>query len=229
MTNKSKSYFKYYTHLSMAFVSLLLTANILGPKPIKFGFATVPAGLIIFPLTYLIGGVLTEVYGFAASRKVIWAGLFSNLFLSIACKIAIAMPYDPVWDGQESYASVLGVSSHLMLVSVFTYFIGEFVNSYIVAKLKVKMSGSKFWLRSICGNWIGEFVETSLFLPLAFYHLPSNVLLNMAVFYYVFKFIYCTLSAPLVNKFSNFLKREEDIDYYDYNTSFNPFLTLRGN
>lgn len=212
----------------MAFVSLLLTANVLGPKPIKFGIVTVPAGLIIFPLTYLIGGVLTEVYGFAASRKVIWAGLFSNLFLSIACKLAIAMPYDPVWGGQESYASVLGVSSRLMLVSVFTYFIGEFVNSYIVAKMKIYMSGNKFWLRSICGNWVGEFIETSLFLPLAFYHLPASTLVNMAIFYYIFKLLYCTCSAPLVSKFSAFLKREENIDHYDYDTRFNPFLVLRG-
>lgn len=212
----------------MAFVSLLLAANVLGPKPIKFGVVIVPAGLIIFPLTYLIGGVLTEVYGFAASRKVIWAGLFSNLFLSIACKIAIAMPYDPSWDGQAAYANVLGVSSRLMLVSVFTYFIGEFVNSYIVAKLKIYMCGNRFWLRSICGNWIGEFIETSLFLPLAFYHLPVSTLFKMAIFYYTFKLLYCTCSAPLVNKFSAFLKREENVDHYDYNTSFNPFLALLG-
>jgi|SaaInlStandDraft_7_1057024.scaffolds.fasta_scaffold00440_3 queuosine precursor transporter len=208
----------------MLFTTLLLTANVLGPKPIKFVQITIPAGLIIFPLTYLVGGVLTEVYGYGASRRIIWLGLLSNLFLAIACKFAIAMPFDPDWDGQQSYAQVLSVSSRLMIVSVFTYFIGEFFNSFIVAKLKIMMQGKHFWLRSICGNWIGEFIETSLFLPLAFYNLPFNTLINMAVFYYAFKLVYCTCAAPLLHSLAKFLKREEGIDHYDHNTKFNPFL-----
>ena len=211
--NNNKGHYKYYTNLAMAFVALLLSANVLGPKPISFGSIVVPAGLLIFPLTYLVGGVLTEVYGFVDSRRVIWMGLFCNLFLCIACKVSVALPYDPSWPGQSAYSEVLSVSSRLMFVSVFTYFIGEFVNSAIVAKLKVRMQGQKFWARSICGSWIGEFVETSLFLPLAFYHLPLNTLLRMAVFYYIFKLVYSICSAPIVNALSKFLKREEGVDH----------------
>lgn len=218
--------FYYYTQIAMLFVGFLLTANVLGPKPLAFGWVTIPAGLVIFPMTYLLGVILTEVYGFVLSRKVIWTALICNLFMALTCQLAIVLPYDPLWQGQEAYQNVLGTSSRLMAVSVFTYFIGEFVNSYVVAKLKVKLQGRLFCLRGLCGNWLGEGVETALFLPLAFYHLPANVLLKMSLFYYLFKITYAACAMPFVKKIVFWLKNKEQIDVYDDDTNFNPFSFL---
>jgi len=214
---------KYYTSLAMIFVGLLLTANTIGPKPIQLGFVTLPAGLMLFPLTYLLGVLLTEVYGFTASRRVIWTALACNLFMAASCQIAIICPSGENWTSQEAYAQVLTHSSRIMVVSVFTYLIGEFINAYIVARLKVFMAGKRFWVRAMCGTGIGECVETGLFLPLAFWDWPAEQIWRLAPFYVTFKVGYAFCALPLVGKLASWLKRVEGIDYYDNHTDFNPF------
>lgn len=222
--NPNIATFKYYPQLAMIFVGLLLTANTIGEKPLLFGAIILPAGLLLFPITYLLGDMLTEVYGFAASRRVIWMGMLCNLFMALMCKIAISLPALGTWEKTDAYAQVLGSSSRLMVISVFTYFCGEFINAYIVAKLKVRMQGRLFWARALCGSWIGEGIETGLFIPLAFYGtMPNEVLLNLAGFYYSFKVLYALCAMPIANKLVKILKKKENLDFYDKDTNFNPF------
>lgn len=208
----------------MIFIALLLTANVIGEKPISFGTLVLPAGVLLFPLTYLLGDILTEVYGFKEARRVIWFGMICNLFMALMCHLAILAPAPESWLDQVAYARILGNGSRLMVASTLTYFIGEFINAYVVAKLKVKMHGKSFWLRALCGSWIGEGVETALFLPLAFYGIMSNdELLKFGLFYYSFKVAYAFCTLPLANKLVNILKRREKIDHYDRGVDFNPF------
>jgi len=213
--------FRYYTQIGMIFAGVLLTANVIGEKPIAFGEVVVlPAGLLLFPITYLLGDLLTEIYGFGQSRRVIWFAMLCNLFMALMCKIAISLPYAPFWTRQEAYETVLGTSSRLMFFSVFTYFIGEFTNAYIVAKLKVKMKGRLFWVRALCGSWIGEAVETSLFIPLAFWgRMPVSEIIRFTLFYYGFKVAYAACAMPFLNLLVKWLKRLENVDPFETHAS----------
>lgn len=196
---------KYYNFLSMSFVALLLTANVLGPKPVIIGSVVIPAGLLIFPLTYLLGSVITEVYGFKASRQVIWFALLCNLFMAFAISIAIKLPYEKSWEYQVQYSEILGISGKLMFVSVLSYFCGEFINAYLVYKLKQKFKKATFILRSLIGNWIGESCETLIFIPLGFYYLPNGILLKMLWFYFIFKISYALIAMPIAVRLTNYL------------------------
>ncbi len=199
-----------YTPLAMLFVGLLLSANVIGEKPLLLGPFIVPAGLLLFPMTYLLGDVLTELYGFAASRRVIWMAMLCNLFMCLMCKLSISLPALPSWSHTEAYAQILGSSSRLMAISVFSYFCGELSNASIVSRLKLKMKGRLFWLRALCGSWIGELIETSLFIPLAFYgRMPNEELLRLALFYYAFKVSYALCAMPMANKLVQVLKRPQ--------------------
>ncbi len=199
-----------YTQLAMFFVGLLLTANVIGEKPLIFGPIILPAGLLLFPMTYLLGDILTELYGFAQSRRVIWMAMLCNLLMCLMCKISISLPASPSWAHHEAYAQILGSSSRLMVISVFTYFSGELINAYIVSRLKLKMQGRLFWLRALCGSWIGEFIKTSLFIPLAFYgRMPNEELFKLAIFYYAFKVLYALCAMPFANKLVQVLKKQQ--------------------
>ncbi len=199
----------YETPLAMLFLGFLLTANVIGEKPLVFGPVILPAGLLLFPMTYLLGDVITELYGFAQSRRVIWMGMLCNLFMALMCRIAISLPADISWTHHEAYAQILGSSSRLMVISVTTYFLGELSNAYIVSGLKRKMQGRFFWARALCGSWVGEFIETSLFMPLAFYgRIPNEQLLKMAVFYYCFKVAYALCAMPFANQLVRALKKK---------------------
>lgn len=216
--------FRYYTQMAMIFVGLLLTANVIGEKPLLFGSVILPAGLLLFPITYLLGDVLTEVYGFAHSRRVIWMGMICNLFMAFMCKLAISLPALETWEKGDAYAQILGSSSRLMAISVLTYFMGELVNAYIVSKLKIRMQGRLFWARALCGSWIGEGIETGLFIPLAFYGtMPNDILIKLAAFYYSFKVLYALCAMPFANKLVKILKEREKVDIYDRETNYNPF------
>lgn len=205
---------KYYPKIAMIFVALLLTANIIGEKPLLLGPIILPAGLLLFPITYLLGDLLTEVYGFAQSRRVIWMAMVCNLFMAAMCKIAIALPALETWERADAYAEVLGTSSRLMAISVCTYFVGELTNAYIVSKLKVRLQGRLFWARALCGSWIGEGIETGLFIPLVFYgSMPNAQLLKLAGFYYSFKVLYVFCAMPFLNLFVNLLKKREQQQY----------------
>lgn len=208
--NSTINKMQFYPQIGMFFVGLLLTANVIGEKPIVFSVFTIPAGLLIFPLTYLLGALLTEVYGFAASRKVIWFALICSLFMGVTSKIIIMLPADPSWPRAEAYNSVLGSSSKIMILSALTYFIGEFTNAYLVTSLRKYTEGRFFWARALCGSWIGEALETAIFIPSIYYGLMDNSrILYLATCYYIFKVIYVLLCMPLVNYAVKFLKEVE--------------------
>lgn len=218
MTTPSLANARYYPQLAMVFIALLLTANVVGEKPLQFfGSIVLPAGLMLFPLTYLIGDLLTEVYGFKASRRVIWVGMLCNLFMAGACQLSIHFPYLATWEKQEAYALILGTSSRLMVVSVFTYFVGELLNAYVVATLKARMQGRFFWVRALLGNWLGEGVETALFIPLAFGgSMPQAELLRFGLFYYAFKVSYAFVAMPAASWVAGWLKRVEGRDLTEH-------------
>ncbi len=216
--------YRYYTQIAMAFVGLLLTANVIGEKPLLFGPIILPAGLLLFPITYLLGDALTEVYGFSQSRRVIWMGMACNLFMALFCQLSINLPALDSWTKSVAYAEILGTSSRLMAISVLTYFVGEFVNAYLVAKLKIRLQGRFFWARALLGSWIGEGIETSLFIPLAFWgSMPLEQLWTLAAHFYSFKVLYALAAMPLLNYLVKFLKQQEKLDVYDKGTNFNPF------
>lgn len=200
-----------YMPLAMAFVSLYLTANVLGPKPLVIFQCTIPMGLTIFPLTYVIGSILTEVYGFWAARRVIWLALILNLFSAFAIQIAITLPHHPIWQDQQAYETVFALSSRIMMVSVFTFLIGEMINAFIVSKLKTKMQGRLFWVRGILGNWVGEGVETVLFIPLAFHHYPADFLWRMSICYVSFKYLYALCVIPMISPLVSWLKSHDKV------------------
>lgn len=202
--------FRYYSQISMVFVALLLTANVIGEKPLSFGNIILPAGLLLFPITYLLGDLITEIYGFAYSRRVIWMGMLCNLFMAFMCRVSIALPGLESWEHHEAYAQILGTSSRLMAISVFTYFVGELMNAYLVANLKARMKGKWFWARALCGSWLGEGIETALFIPLAFWGtMPNEELLRLALFFYTFKVLYALCAMPFLNGLVKLLKRLE--------------------
>lgn len=210
-TSISKSS-SYYIELSILFVGLLLTANIIGEKPLLLGSFIVPAGLLLFPLTYLLADIITEVYGLANARRIIWMGAVCNLFMAFMCNLAIHLPCLESWEHNEAYATILGESSRLIVISVITYFISEFLNAYIVAKLKRTMQGNYFWFRALCANWIGVGIETTLFVPLAFYGKMSNAdLMHLTLFYYSFKTLYAICAMPFISQFVHFLKKKENL------------------
>ncbi len=212
----------YYPLLAMGFVTVLLTANILSEKPLLIGTVVIPAGLLLFPLTYLLGAALTEVYGFARSRQVIWMGMLCNIFMALMCQFTLSLPALSSWELNEAYSQVLQRSSRLMFISVFAYCVGELLNAYLIVWLK---QHRRFWIRAICGSWVGEAAETALFVPLAFYTILEPIaLLKLAVLYYVFKCSYALCAIPLLNQLVRFLKKAQIED-----TPFDNISIVKGN
>jgi len=199
---------QYYSQLAMIFITLLLTTNVVGEKPIDFGWIVVPAGLLLFPGTYLLGDVLTEVYGFSQARRVVWMGMFCNLFMGIVCRFMAVLPASSTWSHHEAYTVVLTSSSRLMAISSLSYFTGEWINAYIVSKLKEKMEGRFFWARALCGSWVGEAVDSAIFIPLAFYPVMSrDELLSFMLFCYSFKVVYSFVTIPIASQLVKLLKK----------------------
>lgn len=219
---------RYYPYLGMLFVALLLTANVIGEKPLQLGKLVCPAGLLVFPMTYLIGDVLAEVYGFEASRRIIWGALLANLFLAGCCYLAILLPAADAWPKADAYAAVLGTSARLMLVSILTYFIGELTNTLIVARLKRRFKGRFFIWRGLLGSGVGEAIETTCFMMLAFYGTRTKAeIWNLILFVYSFKVSYALLCMPLMARLAAWLQRQESSSSLSF-TEENTPLNLKG-
>jgi len=217
--------FKYLGFITAFFVTVLLVSNIASSKILILGPFTFDGGTILFPLSYIFGDILTEVYGYARSRRVIWAG-FMMLVLAAVVFMAIgALPSAPEWDGQQAYDKILGATPRIVLASIIAYFAGEFSNSYILAKMKVKMKGRFLWMRTIGSTIIGEAVDTGLFVAIAFWGtMSSELLFAIVVSNYIFKVGVEVLFTPVTYYVTGFLKKREHEDYYDKDTNFNPFV-----
>lgn len=210
------------------FVTCLITANITAVKLVNlFGFV-LPAGILIFPLSYIIGDVLTEVYGYRQARRVIWLGFFCNFITVLAIWMGLLLPAASFWDGQEAYERILGYTPRLLLASFLAYLVGEFANSFVLAKMKIATSGRWLWLRTIASTLVGQGLDSLVFITLAFVGtVPLTVLLLTIVSQWLAKSIYEAAVTPLTYAVVNFLKRKEGLDVYDHDTTFNPLLILK--
>ena len=209
--------------ITAIFVTCLITANIIAVKVISLGPIMLPAAIFIFPLSYIFGDVLTEVYGYRQARKVIWLGFICNLIFVIFVWIGQILPPAPFWEGQKAYESILGYTPRLLAASFLGYLAGEFTNSFILAKMKIMTRGRWLWSRTIGSTVFGQGLDTSIFITLAFIGTPSFVPI-MILYHWLAKTVIEALATPLTYAIVNFLKKKEAIDTYDYETNFNPFL-----
>jgi uncharacterized integral membrane protein (TIGR00697 family) len=216
--------YKYYDIIACLFVAVLLISNIVSVKVSHFGKFSFDSGTILFPIAYIFGDILTEVYGYAKSRRIIWTGFFCLAVMALVMYIVQILPPDPSWPLQNEYSLILGFVPRIVFASIVAYLIGEFLNSFILAKMKVATLGKNLWMRTIGSTIVGEAADTLVFTAIAFYGvLPMPVILNIMGTIYVAKVLYEILATPLTYKIVNFLKKAEGVDYYDKDTNFSPF------
>jgi len=217
--------YRYYDLLMAAFVCVLLCANLVGvSKAVTVAGFTFGAGNVFFPLSYLFGDVLTEVYGYARSRKVVWAGFAALAYASVMSAVVVGLPASPAWHGQEHLEAVFGATWRTALASLLGYACGEFANSVTLAKLKVRTQGRFLWVRTIGSTVVGEAADTLVFYPLAFLGTwDTTLLLTVMAGNYVIKVAWEVLATPVTYRVVAFLKRKEQEDFYDRDTDFTPF------
>ena len=221
-------YSSYYVIIVAIFITCLITANITAVKLINiFGFI-LPAAILIFPLSYITGDVLTEVYGYGQARKVIWLGFFCNFIAVVAIWLGQILPPASFWDGQGAYDRILGYTPRILGASFLAYLLGEFANSFVLAKLKITTKGRFLWLRTIGSTLVGQGLDSLVFITLAFVGtIPLSGLVLAIVTQWLAKSIYEAVVTPLTYAVVNFLKRKEGLDVYDHDTRFNPLLIRR--
>ena len=224
--------YKYYEFVMAAFVTILICSNLIGPAKIAqleapvLGTLTFGAGVLFFPISYVFGDVLTEVYGYARSRRVIWAGFGGLAFASVMSFVVVALPPAPFWKNQEAYEIAFGGTWRIALASMIAYFCGEFVNSFVLAKMKIMTSGRWLWTRTIGSTLFGEGVDSILFYPLAFYGtgiIPDEKLPTVMLAQFIAKVSVEVVFTPATYWIVGALKRAEHEDYYDRDTRFTPF------
>src|SRR5438128_259581 len=215
----------WFVVIASMFVTCLITANIIAVKLILlFGFL-VPAGIIVFPLSYLFGDILTEVYGYGAARQVIWLGFLCNLLAVIAISLGGLAPAAPFWHNQAAYDTILGFTPRLLLASFIAYLAGEFTNSFVLARLKIATKGRWLWTRTIGSTLVGEGLDTVIFISLAFWGIiPPQLMFITILTQWMFKVLYEVIATPFTYVIVGFLKRRENLDTYDYRTNFNPLF-----
>jgi len=210
--------------VGILFAAFLILSNLTAIKIAQVGPWAFPAGLIFFPLTYIFDDILTEVYGFKVSRRVIWSALFANLIIISGTWLTIYLPPAAFWDLQEAYATIYQAVPRIFAASIVAYLVGEFTNSIILAKLKILTDGKYLWLRVITSTAAGTGVDTVLFAHIAFmFTIPYIAIWEIILFMYVLKLLYEICAVPLTYKVVNYLKRKDNIDHYDFKTKFNPF------
>ncbi|MDD2515955.1 MAG: queuosine precursor transporter [Candidatus Gracilibacteria bacterium] len=219
-----QKYYKYYTFIAVLFVMVLLVSNIVSTKILNLGPFTFDGGTLLFPLSYIFGDIITEVYGYKQGRKIIWMGFLSALIMSIIIIIVGILPPAQNWPYQEAYSNILGLTPRIVVASLIAYFVGEFSNSYTLSKLKIFTKGKILWARTIGSTIIGELLDTLIFITIAFYGVfETNILIMLLVSNYVFKVGVEIMFTPITYFFINKLKKAENEDYYDIDTDFNPF------
>jgi len=217
--------YRYYDLVMAAFVTVLLCANLIGAaKRTQLFGLTFTSGVLFFPVSYIFGDVLTEVYGYARARKVVWAGFGALGFASFMSWATLAFPPAPGWPHQAAYETVFGGTPRIVLASLVAYFSGEFCNSYVLAKMKLFTSGRLLWARTIGSTIVGEAVDSLIFYPLAFLGpWSTDDVWRVMLGNYLLKVGWEVLMTPFTYRIVNFLKRAESEDYYDRNTNFTPF------
>ena len=231
MQAKARTY-RYFDLVMVAFVVVLVCSNLIGPAKAAqldlplIGAVTFGAGVLFFPISYIFGDILTEVYGYARARRVIWTGFAALLFAAIMAAVIVALPPAPTWENQKVYEIAFGNTWRIAGASMIAYFCGEFVNSFVLAKMKIMTRGRWLWTRTIGSTIFGEAIDSALFYPLAFYGagiFPDDRLPQIMLAQFVTKVGVEVVFTPLTYKIVNWLKRAENEDYYDRHTDFNPF------
>jgi len=216
--------FRYLTAIAVIFVSVLLISNVASSKIIALGPFDFDGGTLLFPLSYIFGDILTEVYGYRRTRRVIWLGFAMNILMALVFMLVVALPPAVGGGNHEAFAIVLGWTPRIILGSVIAYAVGEFFNSYILAKMKVIMKGKHLWMRTIGSTLIGQGFDTIIFVMVAFWGvLPGELLIAIIISNYVFKVGVEVLFTPATYAITGFLKKREKVDVYDEFTDFNPF------
>ncbi len=222
--------------VTAVFITCLITANIIAVKLITLGIGSIslgglefpaplPAAIVIFPLSYIFGDILTEVYGYRQARRVIWLGFFCNLIAVIAIWIGQLIPPAPFWDAQAAYERILGYAPRLLVASFLAYLVGEFANSFVLAKMKIKTKGRWLWSRTIGSTVVGQGLDASVFIAIAFAGtVPGITLAGIILTHWLVKTGYEAAATPFTYAIVGYLKRKEGIDTYDYDTNFNPLL-----
>ncbi len=219
------SYSSWFLIVVAIFITCLITANIIAVKLVSVANFVLPAAIIVFPISYIAGDVLTEVYGFHQARKVIWLGFLCNLIAVIAIWIGQVLPAAPFWEGQEAYEAILGFTPRLLVASFIAYLAGEFANSFVLAKMKIATRGRWLWSRTIGSTLVGQGLDSAVFITLAFVGtMPVESLISTIIVQWLAKSIYEAAVTPLTYAAVNFLKRQEGLDVYDHDTRFNPLL-----
>ncbi len=230
----SGGHFRYYDFVMAAFVTIVLLSNLIGASkrseidlPI-IGMWSFGAGVMFFPLGYIIGDILTEVYGYARARRVIWTGFAAMIFMAFMAWAVLALPPARSWDGQEQYQAVFGNTWRIVFASMTAFWAGEFANSIVMARMKVMTEGRHLWARTIGSTAVGQAIDSLLFYPLAFYGLPgwtTEQLMQVVLFQFLTKTAWEALLTPVTYWVVNFLKRREGVDVFDRDTNFTPFRT----
>jgi uncharacterized integral membrane protein (TIGR00697 family) len=217
--------YRYYDLVMAAFVTVLLCANLIGAaKPAQLFGLTFNSGVLFFPISYIFGDILTEVYGYARARRVVWAGFAALGFASFMSAVTLSFPPAPGWPHQAAYETVFGGTPRIVLASLVAYFSGEFCNSFVLAKMKLLTSGRLLWSRTIGSTIVGEAVDSAIFYPVAFLGVwPPELVLRVMITNYLLKVLWEVLMTPFTYRIVNFLKRAESEDYFDRHTNFTPF------
>jgi uncharacterized integral membrane protein (TIGR00697 family) len=211
--------------VAAVFTTCLITANIIAVKVIGFGSLIMPAAIVVFPISYIFGDILTEVYGYRWARRVIWLAFFCNLVFVFFAWVGLKLPPASFWGDQQAYESILGFTWRLLIASFCGYLVGEFANSFVLAKMKLLTQGRWLWTRTIGSTVVGQGLDTSIFITLAYIGTSSFVPI-MILYHWLVKTAIEALATPLTYSAVNYLKRSEGVDTYDRETKFNPFAVL---
>ena len=215
---------KYFIYIAILFVAVLMISNTTATKLVQLGPFVVSGAIIIFPISYIFGDILTEVYGYKASRKIIWSGFGAIILMSLSYWIVQLLPPASFWQNQTAYETILGGIPRIVLASMTAYFCGEFSNSFVLSRMKVWMQGKHLWMRTIGSTIVGEGVDSIVFVFIAFYGtIPLNALFTLIGSIYLLKVIYEVIATPFTYIIVNKLKKAEGIDVYDRGISYNPF------
>ncbi len=228
--------FRYFDFVMAAFVTVLLLSNVIGAA--KVSFVTLPgigmwefgAGILFFPISYVLGDVLTEVYGYQRARRCIWAGFVALIFMAVMAMVVVALPPAAGWTGQEAYEQVFGQVPRIVFASIIAFWAGEFANSYVMARMKIWTKGKALWSRTIGSTVVGQGVDSALFYPIAFLGAAGwsvELVMTVAVTQWVLKTAWEALLTPVTYQVVGFLKKREGVEIFDTDTDFSPFAKAK--
>lgn len=224
-TQGARRHFRYFDYVMAAFVAILLLSNLIGASKLaSVGGFTFGAGIMFFPISYVIGDVLTEVYGYANARRCVWVGFAALLFMAFMSYVVVALPAADGWNGQAAYESVFGSTWRIVAASVIAFWAGEFVNSFVLAKMKILTGGKMLWTRTIGSTVFGQAVDSAIFYPIAFLgNWSTQQVLTVMVTNWLLKVLWEVLLTPVTYAVVGWLKRREGVDVFDEGTNFSPF------